>query len=370
MAGGRADYRFQARLCSNDFKKRRTAMSELDINDPKKEASQHLTPRIHIIEPHSYESYIKDASNLASVSPDISRLTNELISEKPKTVANRLFAPLLDEIESDLANPQIGIAAVDIPESSNYNPTDNAFWGVALSLALGSNIFSLGQDRINSTPYTAYAASYRKSKGLTDLGLQPVAPETKLGFHTDGVLISDKVSMPINIMLYNISIEYRKPGNFYWIPFSMWAERDAYVKRVGVDRPYNIKVTPSVYEIDDNQLEMVSPQQVTAPIFVSTESFGITLYLNGDVISKSDDSDFDSSAIEDLRCSLAANGIRFSVPQKTRRLIFVRNVLGAHARDIFEESNPDALFTRIFLRSVDDNCIELVSRSVAKSGDQ
>ncbi|MEA3117487.1 MAG: hypothetical protein QOI13_757, partial [Paraburkholderia sp.] len=349
------------------FKKRRLIMIELDINVPKKEASQHLMPRIHAIEPHSYESYIKDASNLAGVSPDISRITNELINDKPKSVANRLFARLLDEIESDLSNPQIGIAAVDIPESSSYNLTDNAFWGVALSLALGSNIFSLGQDRINSTPYTAYAASYRKSKGLTDLGLQPVAPETKLGFHTDGVLIGDKVSMPINIMLYNVSIEYRKPGNFYWVPFSMWAERDAYVKRVGLDRIYNIKVTPSVYEIDENHLEIVSPQQVTAPIFVSTESFGVTIYLNGDVIY---DSDFDLSTIEDLRCSLAANGIRFSVPQKTRRLIFVRNVLGAHARDIFEEPNSDAPFTRIFLRSVDDNCIELNSRSVTKSGDQ
>jgi hypothetical protein len=296
-------------------------------------------------------------------------ITNELIREKPESVTNRLFASLLGEIESDLSNPQIGIAAVDIPESSHYNDTDNAFWGVALSLALGSNIFSLGQDRINSTPYTVYAASYQKSKSLTDLGLQPVAPETKLGFHTDGVLTSGKVSMPVNIMLYNISIEYRKPGNFYWIPFSMWAERDAYMKRIGVNRPYDIKVTPSVYEIDENRLEMVSPQQVTAPIFVSTESFGIPLYLNGDVISSSDDSAFDPSAIEDLRDSLAANGMRFSVPQKTRRLIFVRNVLGAHARDIFEEPNPDALYTRIFLRSVDDNCIELVSRSVTKSCD-
>ncbi len=335
-------------------------MIELDINAPKKEVSQYLAPRIHIVDANYYESYIEDALNLARMSPDISQITNQVIAEKPKSVANRLFAPLLDEIKSDLSNPEIGIAVVDIPESSNYSPTDNAFWGVALSLALGSNIFPLGRDRINGTPYTVYAASYRKSKGLTDLGLQPVAPETKLGFHTDGSLVGGNVSMPINIMLYNISIEYRKPGNFYWIPFSMWGERDDYIKRIGVNRPYNIKVTPSVYEIDENKLETVSPQRVTAPVFVSTESFGTTLYLNGDVISPGDDSHFDSSAIEELRRSLSTNRMRFSVPQKTRRLIFVRNVLGAHARDIFEEPNLDALYTRIFLRSVDDNCIKLV----------
>lgn len=344
-------------------------MTKIDISAPEREVGRHLAPRIHVIDPHSYELYIEGASNLARVSPDISRLTSELISEKPKFVASRLFSSLLDKVESDLSNPEIGISVVDIPESSDYNSTDNAFWGVALSLALGSNIFPQGRDRINSTPYTVYAASYRKSKSLTDLGLQPVAPETKLGFHTDGALIDDNVSMPINVMLYNISIEYRRPGNFYWIPFSMWSERDVYIKRIGVNRPYSIKVTPSVYEINDNQLEIVSPQHVTAPIFVSTESFGTTLYLNGDVSSQSDDSDFDSNAIEDLRNSLAANSMRFSVPQKTRRLIFVRNVLGAHARDIFEEPNPDALYTRVFLRSVDDNCIKLVNRSATKSCD-
>lgn len=65
-----------------------------------------------------------------------------------------------------------------------------------------------------------------------------------------------------------------------------------------------------------------------------------------------------------MRRSLATNRMRFSVPQKTRRLIFVRNVWGAHARDVFEEPNPDTLYTRIFLRSVDDNCIKLVSKDV------
>lgn len=323
-------------------------------------ASSSLTPKIHIIGLNLYELYMELAVELARASPDISRLTSELISEKSKPIAGRLFASLLDEFRYDLANPGIGMAVVDIPESPACDTTQNAFWGVALALGLGSNIFSLGRDRINDTPYTVYAASYRKSKHLADLGLQPIAPETKLGFHTDGLLAEDKVSMPHNIMLYNIDIAYRKPGNFHWVPFSMWGEKDLYMRRIGVGRPYNIKVTPSVYEGDDGNLEIVSPRHVIAPIFIETESVGTTLYLNGDVTSAAGDPDFDLAAIDGLRSSLAANAVRFSVPQKSRRLIFVRNVLGAHARDVFDEPSPDALYTRVFLRSVDDNCIELV----------
>lgn len=338
-------------------------MIALNIDSAKEDNFQCLTPEIQAVESHAYESYVEGASNLADISPDISRL-NEGVVRDVKPVAKFLFSNLLNAIEADLSNPRVGIAVVDIPESSKYSQTENAFWGVALALALGSNIFSFDRDRINGTPYTVYAASYRKSQGLTELGLQPVAPETKLGFHTDGVLVGETVAMPINIMLYNISIEYQRPGNFYWLPFSLWSESDVYKKRIGIGRPYDIKLTPSVYEIADGHLEVVSPMQVTVPIFVSTKSFATTLYLNGDIVPSAVASEFESRAIEDLRASLAANRVRFCVPQKTRRVIFVRNVFGAHARDIFEGPNPDAPYTRIFLRSVDQSCIDLVNRTV------
>jgi hypothetical protein len=49
--------------------------------------------------------------------------------------------------------------------------------------------------------------------------------------------------------------------------------------------------------------------------------------------------------------------------------IFVGIVFGAHARDIFEEPNLDALYTRIFLRSVDENCIALTNKNAANKRD-
>jgi hypothetical protein len=49
--------------------------------------------------------------------------------------------------------------------------------------------------------------------------------------------------------------------------------------------------------------------------------------------------------------------------------IFVGIVFGAHARDIFEEPNLDALYTRISLRSVDENCIALTNKNAANKRD-
>ena len=94
-------------------------------------ASSSLTPKIHIIGLNLYELYMELAVELARASPDISRLTSELISEKSKPIAGRLFASLLDEFRYDLANPGIGMAVVDIPESPACDTTQNAFWGVA-----------------------------------------------------------------------------------------------------------------------------------------------------------------------------------------------------------------------------------------------
>ncbi|HEY4073070.1 MAG TPA: hypothetical protein VGM52_08190 [Herbaspirillum sp.] len=81
---------------------------------------------------------------------------------------------------------------------------------MVIALALGINIFQPSKDSANKTPYIVYAASYEKSKALIDLGLDTVAPETKLGFHTDGTIVDAGISMPHNIMLYNIVIEYLK----------------------------------------------------------------------------------------------------------------------------------------------------------------
>lgn len=318
-----------------------------------------LVPVTESITQEEYEFFVTRLPHLARLSPDISGLKNDVEMSVASSVASILFESLINTININLSNPEKGIAVVDIPSSKNLNATQNAYWGVALALSLTTNIFRPARDRVNDTPYTIYAASHRHSRKLTDLGLPPIAPETKLGFHTDGLITEGRVAMPQHIMLYNVAIEYEQPGNFYWIPFSLWEEKNRYMNLLGIGNRYEIALTPSIYERDDSNAQAVLHQHVQVPIFVDNPKMSYPMYLNGTVTARADGEQFDEKIVQQLKASLTENRRRFTVPQKTRRVIFARNVVGAHARDVFESPRPGANFTRVFMRSVDTNCIEL-----------
>jgi hypothetical protein len=218
-----------------------------------------------------------------------------------------------------------------------------------VALSIGSNVFRLSTDRTNNTPYTLYAASYERSQELEARGLAPLVPETKLGFHTDGVINGATVAMPQNILLYNLTINYQKPGDFHWVPFSLWKDKTIFMKKIGVGLKYRVKVTPSVYDVNGT-LESPFSTEVEVPIFLNNESLNFPLYLNGNVLGALNDPAFDLSIIDDLKKSISHNEIRFSIPQKTRRVIIACNLKGAHARDVFESPMPDVKYTRLFMR--------------------
>jgi hypothetical protein len=270
-----------------------------------------------------------------------------------------LLSDLLHVISENLSDQTKGIAVVDIAASKHMDSTEDAFWGVVLALSLTKNIFQPSRDKINDTPYTIYAASHQNADKLADMGLPRIAPEEKLGFHTDGLLATHGIALPHHIMLYNISIEYQQPGNLYWIPFSLWEEKRKYAELIGIGGRYKIAVTPSVYETGTDELEIVSPRYVEVPIFVDSANLDYPVYINGTVAKRSDGAAFDMQTIDDLKASLAKNPKRFAVPQKIRRIIFARNVAGAHARDVFQRPRETVPYTRIFMRSVDRHCVEL-----------
>jgi hypothetical protein len=318
-----------------------------------------LTPKILEFSEIEYRSFIEQLSALEVVSPDISKLSDRDLIKAASEVACRMFPEAINIVKSELSDTRTGIIAVDIPETDHVSVDDNAFWGVVMATAFGSNVFTLSTDKINKTPFTLYAASYEKSQKLTEFGLPTVAPETKLGFHTDGVICNDSVSMPRNIMLYNVVIEYRRAGCFHWVPFDSWAEKRLFMERVGVGKRYSVRLTPSIYDLGDGRLEVASPDKVDVPIFPDDEGNKYPLYINGAVIKSEDNIDFDPVIFDLLKRSIEENKIRYSIPQKSRRIIFARNIAGAHARDIFDEPIGDVPYTRIFLRSVDTDTISL-----------
>jgi hypothetical protein len=318
-----------------------------------------LTPFADVVTVDQYHSFIEQLPSFTQFSPDISRIKSEDAMTESTIVAASLFSNLIQTVNDNLSDKTKGIAVVDIASSINMDSTEDAYWGVVLALSLTNNIFRPSRDRINGTPYTIYVASHQNSSKLARMGLPRIAPEEKLGFHTDGLLSEHNIAMPHHIMLYNIAIEYQRPGNFYWIPFSLWEEKHEYSRLIGIGDRYKIAVTPSVYQIGVDELERVSPQHVNVPIFVDSANLDYPVYINGTVIERSDRAEFDMQNIIDMKESLTKNPRRFAVPQKTRRIVFARNVAGAHARDVFQQPNEAASYTRVFMRSVDHHCVEL-----------
>ena len=56
-----------------------------------------------------------------------------------------------------------------------------------------------------------------------------------------------------------------------------------------------------------------------------------------------------------MRNSLLKNEFKIRIPQKERRIIFLNNTLGFHARDVFEEPIENVDLSRVMLRMVDIN---------------
>jgi hypothetical protein len=94
-------------------------------------------------------------------------------------------------------------------------------------------------------------------------------------------------------------------------------------------------------------------------LVIDNESLNFPLYLNGNVLGALNKPTFDLAIIDDLKKSLSQNDVRFSIPQKTRRVIIACNLKGAHARDVFEVPVADVKYTRLFMRSVDTNVVGL-----------
>jgi hypothetical protein len=318
-----------------------------------------ITPKIIEISEADYISFISQLPKISEISPDISRLTDPALLLDAQGIASNIFDEAINIVKNELSEAHSGIVAVDIPESPQVDVDENAFWGVALATAFGSNIFHLSRDKINKTPFTVYAASYEKSGELAEFGLKTVAPETKLGFHSDGVINGSGILMPKNIMLYNVVIEYGRAGCFHWVPFDLWREKKIFMDRVGVGKRYSIKLTPSIYDLGDGRLEVTSPDKVNVPVFPDNEENRYPLYINGKIIGCEDRSHFDPDLFDELKQSIENNLVRYSIPQKNRRIIFARNIAGAHARDIFEEPVGNPPYTRIFLRSVDMDAVNL-----------
>ncbi|MBX9703498.1 MAG: hypothetical protein K2X39_05035, partial [Silvanigrellaceae bacterium] len=120
--------------------------------------------------------------------------------EKNCSLINKLCLEIYSEeihtIRSLLDKKDVGIAALDVPQSNLFSKKENAVFGAAIVMGIFNNIGNSVIDPIDKTPFTLYSASHSNAELLDSRGMEDFALETKLGFHNDGLLSDEKIEIP------------------------------------------------------------------------------------------------------------------------------------------------------------------------------
>jgi hypothetical protein len=280
-------------------------------------------------------------------------LKDQRIFDAHRDAIDRLTVDLYMPVHDSLDNPKCGIIGVDVPPELATRPTADAVMGAVIAAAVAARFMTPALDVRNGTPFTLYTASAQNETRLKQAGLKFFSPNEKLGFHTDGLIRNDAIYVPRYLALYNILIAYRRPGNFHWVPFSLWPDFERYGESIGWNVPYRFAMTPIVYSGVMGQASPPAPRFIKAPIFWRDGGQQQAVFLNGEVIGPaSATARFDMGHLIDMKDSISMRSARLAVPQRARRLILMNNGAGFHARDVFADPVPDVRYTRSFMRSV------------------
>lgn len=299
----------------------------------------------------SINAFCESEGFLKTFRSSIKTLSNEDARNEFYYQAKKHLHSIKSELLDDLVNPNIGIVAVDIPSLEVESSRDQSLASFLVSHAISSLFMDFDLDIQNSTPFSIHTASINNSKLLSKNNLESYTPEKRLGFHSDGKIRRSGLYIPKFISLYNMVIAYSRPGNFYWLPIAEWRELDRYFSELGYDKTFELKTTDSVYKLSKDDIAVDGAGQVKCPLFIKNEHGKPSVFYNGQVIPQDN---HEKALIEQMLVSLQENSSPIVIEQKCNRLLIMNNLLGLHARDIFEEplySSPEE-YTRVFFRSV------------------
>lgn len=280
---------------------------------------------------------------------------DEPVCQLIKQRCYELFPDVINALKGCLNNERLGIAALDIPESDRFDKDENIVLGVALVTGIFENLGQANRDLTNHLPFQLHTASHTNEQILESRGLEKFTPAMKLGYHNDGLLSDTQVEIPHHIMVYNLHISYLKPGNFMWIPTACWDDAELFQKKARDNNlTVKIKVTPNYHLNDEGDVVNNMHHYVETPILRENEHQPALFFLNGQVRPE-DNSPENVAFIQEMRDSLERNNFKICIPQQERRAFFIKNSLGFHARNIFEEPIDGVDLTRVYLRVVDMN---------------
>ncbi len=110
-------------------------------------------------------------------------------------------------------------------------------------------------------------------------------------------------------------------------------------------------LSPTVYDNGQSSVKIVD-RRARAAIFTRAPDGSITTFMNGTFEGHADTgTDQAKDITAEIKSTIAANPVRYSIPQESRRLIILNNANGFHARDIFENPMEGYAVTRTYLRS-------------------
>lgn len=268
-----------------------------------------------------------------------------------KVIGYELFKDYIEISKVELGNIDISISALDIPSDPNFSVEKNFILGLACFIAIFSNITSPICHEKN-TPFRVHKAKHSNVKDMNAMGIKLLGLEDKLGFHNDGVIENNKVTIPKYIALFNSFIGYKNAGDFYWVPAkSLETKLNSDNLKDFFGKKAVIKLTPTVYENTNGSFTKSGPSHVLAPLIWNNQNNEKRFFLNGDVLEDNNNNEVVKS-FSLLRESIDNSEECIKIPQRERRAIFLNNISGFHARDIFADPILDLDLSRVFIRSV------------------
>lgn len=303
----------------------------------------------------SLVSYKVFSNRLKNTVPDICNLDSFkdqsvclLISDLCKTIFNEEITSII----TLLNNHDIGIAALDLPESPDFNKELNILYGAAIVIGIFNSIGQASIDPVNKIPFTLHTASHSSGKLLNDTSH---TPDAKLGFHNDGIVDAGSLAIPHHIAVYNLYISYRNPGKFRWVPTNLWKENQIFGTEISTDQiRVKIKLTPYYHKDSDGNLVETELDSLEVPISALNKNKKRRYFLNGTLIDNANTPE-NIDLIKKIRNSIEYNEDQIQIDQKERRAFYIKNSMGFHARDVFNDPIEGVDLTRVFLRLVDTN---------------
>lgn len=302
------------------------------------------------VSPTLSKTISREINGRLNLARNLSDLNKDVVSE----ISNSVRCPELEDLICRLEiylNDSFAFATLSF---------DNIIGSIEakppMSAALVSSIFfsllcNPLIDLRNKTPFTIYKSSADREQEMRDAGIHFYKPDEKLGYHNDAILHSGQIGLARYVGLIDLFFGYHSPGNFYWIPFSLWDDFDKFISEIGYGAMVTFETTPIVYEKNlTSDKESILRPKFSANLFNRRDDMDV-LFMNGTLLTLTDSNGFDKSGYLDLiRSSLLNSRKKIAIKQDLYCLKLFNNMRGVHARDIFRDQFVFRGTTRLLMR--------------------